>query len=98
MKFKILKLKNPVDGLNRRIKMKKDIVSELEDRAAETVLSVLQLRFLFNKHNLGGMWGNTKKTNICVMGLLEGEENDNGAEKNTGRNNGQQHPKFGETY
>ena len=48
MKFKILKLKNPVDGLNRRIKMKKDIVkkkkkekkkkdivSELEDRATE---------------------------------------------------------------
>lgn len=27
------------------------------------------------------MWDNIKRTNICVMGLLEGEKNDNGAGK-----------------
>lgn len=63
--------------------MKKEMVSELEDRAIETVLSVLQIGFFFfNIQNLRDMWDNIKKTNICVMGLLKGEKNDNGAGKN----------------
>lgn len=31
------------------------------------------------------MWDNIKKTSICVMGLLKGEKNDNGAGKNIRR-------------
>lgn len=70
--------------------MEKEMVSELEDRLIAAVLSVLQIGFFFlNEQNHRNMWDNIKRTNICVMGLLQDKKNDNGAEKNSRRNNGQ---------
>lgn len=37
--------------------------------------------FCFSEHNLKNTWVNIKKVNICVTGVLEEEENDNGAGK-----------------
>lgn len=34
-----------------------------------------------NKQSLGEMWDTFKCTNICVMGVSEGEEEERGAEK-----------------
>lgn len=34
-----------------------------------------------NEHTLRDMWRNIKCTNIYIMGLLEGEERENGEEK-----------------
>lgn len=65
------------------------MVSELEDRVIEAVLYSSDWIFFFNEQNHRNMWDNIKSTNICVMGLRQDEENDNGAEKKSRRNNGQ---------
>lgn len=49
LKCKILKFKNSLDFIKSRIKMKKEMVSELEDKAIEIIFSVLQTGFFFNE-------------------------------------------------
>ena len=34
-----------------------------------------------NEHALRDFWGNIKHTNICIIGVPEGEERDKGPEK-----------------
>ena len=40
-----------------------------------------------NEESLRELWDNVKCTNICIIGVPEGEEREKGTEKNIPRNN-----------
>jgi len=79
--------------------MKKEMVSELEDRAIETVLSDLQIGFFFLMNKISGTCGTISKGQTFVSWDSWREKRTIMVqEKNIRRNNGRQHPKFGETH
>ena len=55
----------------------------MEDRLVET-MGVEQKRekiFKTNEESLRELWDNVKRTNICIIGVPEGEEREKGTEK-----------------
>ena len=74
MQNTITKIKNSLEVANSRIQEAEERISEVEDRLVE-ITNVEQKR---EKREL---WDNVKCTNICIIGVPEGEEREKGTEK-----------------
>ena len=80
MKDAVTKMKNTLEGINSRVDEGKDQVHSLEDKKAENNQSEQKKRIPKNEDNLKSLWDNFKHTNICIMGVAEGEEREQGIE------------------
>ena len=61
---------NTLEGINSRITEAKEWINDLEDRLVEITAA---------EQNIGGkktrdLWDNSKCTNVCIIGVPEGEE------------------------
>ena len=57
-------------------------VSDLEDRIMEITQSGQQTENQMKKHesNIKDLWDNIKRATLCIIGIPEGEEKENGIE------------------
>ena len=71
----ITEMKNTLEGINRIIEAE-EWISELEDRMVEitTMEQNKEKRMKRNEDSLRDLWDNIKHTNICIIGVPEGEE------------------------
>ena len=79
----ITEMKNTLEGINSRITEAEERISDLEDRAVEftAVEQNKEKRMKRNEDSLRDLWDNIKCTNICIIGVPEGEEREKGPEK-----------------
>ena len=79
----ITEMKNTLEGINNRITEAEEQRSDLEDRMLEftAVEQNKEKRMKRNEDSLRDFWDNTKCTNICIIGVPEGEEGEKGPEK-----------------
>ena len=78
----ILEKKNSLEGLNSRVDNIEEWISKL-DKGIEEITQAEQIRenrIKKNKNSLRDFWDNIKHTNTCIIGVLEREERDKGAE------------------
>ena len=78
----ITAMKNALEGINRKSEAEERI-SELEDRLGEIAAAKQnkEKRMKRNEDSLRDFWDNIKCTNICIIGVPEGEEREKGPEK-----------------
>ena len=76
-------MKNTLEGINRRIFEAEEQISDLEDRMVEftAMEQNKEKRMKTNEDSLRDLWDNIKYTNICIIGVPEGEEREKGPEK-----------------
>ena len=76
-------MNNILEGINSRITEAEEQINELEDRIVETTSTKqnIEKRMKRNEDSLRDLWDNIKCTNICIMGVPEGEESEKGPEK-----------------
>ena len=76
-------MKNTLEGINSRITEGEEQISDLKDRMVEftAVEQNKQKRMKINEDSLRDLWDNIKRTNICIIGVPEGEEREKGPEK-----------------
>ena len=76
-------MKNTLEGINSRISETEERVSELEDKMVEITFEeqnkVKRMKII--EDGLRDLWGNSKCTNIQIIGVLEAEEKKKGYEK-----------------
>ena len=79
----ITEMKNTLEGINSREIEAEEQISELEDRMVEitAVEQNKEKRMKRNEDSLRDLWDNIKCTNICIIGVPEGEEREKGPEK-----------------
>ena len=79
----ITELKNTLEGINSRITEAEEWISDLEDRMVEftAMEQNKEKRMKRNEDCLRDLWDNIKCTNICIIGVPEGEEREKGPEK-----------------
>ena len=79
----ITEMKNTLEGINSRITEGEEQISDLKDRMVEftAVEQNKQKRMKINEDSLRDLWDNIKRTNICIIGVPEGEEREKGPEK-----------------
>ena len=79
----ITKIKNTLEGTNRRITEAEEWISELEDRMLEMTAEEQNKgkRMKRIEDSLRDLWDNIKCTNIRVIGVPEEEEKKKGTEK-----------------
>ena len=67
---------NSVEAANSRIQKAEERISEVEDRLVEitNVEQKREKRLKTNEESLRELWDNVKCTNICIIGVPEGEE------------------------
>nr|ABF60032.1 transposase [Lipotes vexillifer] len=72
----ITEMKNTLEGINSRITEAEERISDLEDRKVEFTASEQnkEERMKRNEDSLRDFWNNIKRTNIHIIGVLEGEE------------------------
>ena len=72
-----------VEGINSRITEAEAQINDLEDRIMEITVTEQNLgkRMKRNEDSLRDLWDNIKHTNICIIGITEGEERDKRSEK-----------------
>ena len=78
----ITEMKNTLEGINSRITEAEEWISNLEDRMVEftAMEQNKEKRMKRNEDNLREIWDNIKRTNICIIGVPEGEEREKGPE------------------
>ena len=80
MKNTISELKNTVEGIKSRLDEAEDQISELEDKVEKNTQKEQekekQLRK--NEEGLREMQNNMKRNNICIIGIQEGAEEEQG--------------------
>uniref|UniRef100_A0A8D1UFI0 L1 transposable element RRM domain-containing protein n=1 Tax=Sus scrofa TaxID=9823 RepID=A0A8D1UFI0_PIG len=78
-----IKKKNSLEAANSRIQEAEEGISEVEDRLVETtdVEQKREKRLKTNEETLRELWDNVTHTNICIIGVPEGEEREKGTEK-----------------
>ena len=78
----ITEMKNTLQGINSRITEAEERISDLEDRMVEITAMEQnkEKRMKRNEDNLN-LWDNIKPTNICIIGVPEGEEREKEPEK-----------------
>ncbi|KAK1346717.1 hypothetical protein QTO34_000577 [Cnephaeus nilssonii] len=76
MKNGIATIKNTVEDVKSRIEEAEDCISELEDKVGRNSQTQQQLerRLKKQEESLRELWDNTKRNNICLIGIPEGEE------------------------
>ena len=79
----ITEMKNNIEGINSRITEAEERIRDLEDRMVEftTVEENKEKRMKRKEDSLRDLWDNIKRTNICIIGVPEGEEREKGPEK-----------------
>ena len=79
----ITEMKNTVEGINSRITETEEQVSALEDRMVEFTATEQNKEKIMkrNKDSLRDLWDNIKCTNICIIGVPEGEKREKGPKK-----------------
>ena len=76
----ITEMKNTLEGNNNRITEAEEWISDLEDRMVEctTMEQNKEKRMKRTEDSLRDLWDNIKCTNICIIGVPEGEEREKG--------------------
>ena len=76
-------MKNTLEGISSRITMAEEWISDLEDRMAEFSAEERnkEKRMKRNEDSIRDLWDNIKCNNICIIGVPEGEETEEGPEK-----------------
>ena len=79
----ITEMKNILEGINSRITEAEEWISDLEDRMVEITATEQNLKkgMKRNEDHLRALWDNSKRTNIPIIGVPEGEEREKGPEK-----------------
>ena len=82
MKNKIFKLKKIVEGIKTRLNEAEDWISELEDKVEKNTQNEQEKekRLRKNEEGLREMQDNMKRNNIRIIGIPEGEEEEQGRE------------------
>ena len=72
-----------LEGINSRITEAEEWVSDQEDKMVEIIATKqnIEKRMKKNEDNLRDLWDNIKCTNIHIIGVPEGEEQEKGPEK-----------------
>ena len=76
LKNKPTEMNNTLERLNSRITEAEEQVNELDDRTVEITAAEqnTEKRMKRNEDSLRDLWDNIKCTNICIIGVTEGEE------------------------
>ena len=76
MNNKITEMKNTLEEINSRINEAEERITNLEDRMVEFTAAEQnkEKRMKRNEDSLIDLWDNIKCTNICIIGVPEGEE------------------------
>ena len=76
-------MKNTLEGINSRITEAEERISDLKDRMVELTATGRNKdkRMKRNEDSLSDLWDNIKCTNVCIVGVPEGEEREEGPEK-----------------
>ena len=84
-------LKNSLEAANSRILEAEERISEVGERLVEITDAEQkrEKRLKRNEESLRELWDNVKHTNICIIGVPEGEEREKATEKNIPRDNSQ---------
>ena len=79
----ITEMKNTLHGISSRINEAEEWISDLEDRMVEITATEenKEKRMKRNKDSIRDLWDNIKCTNICIIGVPEGEEKEKAHEK-----------------
>ena len=87
MKNTISELKNTVEGMKSRLDEAEDRISDLEDKVEKNTQKEQEKekRFRNNEEGLREMQDNMKCNNICIIGIPEGEEKEQGIENLFGK-------------
>ena len=82
IKNAIYEINSILEGINSRLDEEEDRISILEDKVEINTQAEQQKekRILKNKKSLRNSLDNMKHNNICIMGIPEGEENEQGME------------------
>ena len=83
MQNTITEIKNSLEAANSRIQEAEEWISEVEDRLVEIMDAEQkrEKRLKTNEESLRELWDNVKCTNICIIGVPEGEEREKETEK-----------------
>ena len=82
LKNTITEMKNTVEGINGRINEAEEQISDLEDRVVEiTATEQNKEKIKRNEDSLRDLWDNINYTNICIIGIPDGEEREKEPEK-----------------
>ena len=83
VKNKQTKKNNTLEGINSRITEAEKQINELEDRTVEITATNqnIEKRMKRNEDILRDLWGNIKCSNICIIGVPEGDEREKEPEK-----------------
>ena len=75
-------MKNILEEINSRPNDTEERMSELENRIVEITEAEQKKRKRIKRSekSLRNLWHNMKRTNICIIGVAEGEEREKGAE------------------
>ena len=76
MKDTLTEMKNNLQGINSKVDEAENQISDLECKEAKNTQSEQQKeKMIFeNGDSIRSLWDNFKHTNICITGVLEGEE------------------------
>ena len=76
LKNKQTKMNNTLKGINSRITEAEDQIHDLEYREVEITPAKQNIEKIMkkNENSLRDLWDNIKHTNICIIGVPEGEE------------------------
>ena len=83
LKNKQAEMNNTLEGINSRITEAEEQINDLEDRTVEISATEQNIEKRMNRNDdrLRDLGDNIKCTNICIMGVPEGEEREKGPEK-----------------
>ena len=76
LKNKETEMNNTLEGIRSRITEAEARINDLEDRMVEITATEqnIEKRMKRNEDSRRDLWDNIKCTNICIMGVPEGEE------------------------
>ena len=79
----VSEMKTTLEGINSRITEAEERKSDLEDTMVEITATEQnkEKRMKRNEDSLRHLWDNIKHTNICIIGVPEGEEREKGPKK-----------------
>ena len=74
----LMKIKKNLQGMNSRMDEAKNQINDLELKQAKTTDKNNKKKKIIQKNedSVSSLWDNFKYTNICIMGVPEGEERD----------------------
>ena len=77
----VTEIKNTLEGINSRLDEVQDQINDLEDKVAVNIQSKQQKREkIINEDSVRKFWDNIKHNTICIIGILEVEEIEQGTE------------------